>query len=108
MSEAEERTRVEVLQERLFDWQKRTYPMSNVWTDIAGIAEEFGELASTQINIFVGRETEGFEDNEEAMKDAIGDMMVYLGQLAAKHGLSLEECYEHAADEVTDDESRHG
>lgn len=101
-------TDLDKLQEQLFQWQTRKYPMSNVWTDIAGIAEEFGELASTQIDIMVGREPDKFEDNDEAMKDAIGDMMVYLGQLASKHGLSLEECYEHAAVEVQDDDSHHG
>lgn len=101
-------TDLDELQARLFDWQKTKYPMSNVWTDIAGIAEEFGELASTQIDIMVGREPDNFEDNDAAMKDAIGDIMVYLGQLASKHGLSLEECYESAAEEVTDDDSRHG
>lgn len=96
------------LQAKLFDWQEETYPMSNIWTDIAGIAEEFGELASVQLAIFVGKEVDGFESNEEALKDSIGDMMIYLGQLASKHGLELAECYEQAANEVLDEESRHG
>lgn len=97
------------IQDQMYEWQQETYPQSDVWTDIAGIAEEFGELAQVQIDKHVGREPrDDFNTNEEAMKDAVGDMMVYLGNFAAKHELNLLDCYQYAAEEVTDDESRHG
>jgi NTP pyrophosphatase (non-canonical NTP hydrolase) len=96
------------LQSTLFDWQKRQYPMSNIWTDIAGIAEEFGELARVFIAQHNGVDPDKFESYEAAEKDAIGDIMVYLGQLASKRGYSLEDCYRTAAEDVMDDESRHG
>jgi NTP pyrophosphatase (non-canonical NTP hydrolase) len=96
------------VQAKMAIWQANEYPQSSVWTDVAGIAEEFGELASTQIDILVGRQPDKFETNEDAMKDAIGDILVYLGQLASKHGLTLEECYESATEEVLDEESHHG
>lgn len=101
-------TDIDERQAELYEWQTETYPESDVWTDISGIAEEFGELAGTQIDIHVGRATDGFDSQEDALKDAIGDLMVYLGQYAAKHDLSLHECYEFAAENVLDEDSRHG
>ena len=96
------------IQYELFAWQKENYPSSDVWTDIAGIAEEFGELARVQIDIMVGREPEKFDSNEEAMKDAIGDVLIYLSQLASKHGISVAEAMTEATGEIMDEESHHG
>jgi NTP pyrophosphatase (non-canonical NTP hydrolase) len=96
------------LQLSLFAWQQENYPNSTVWTDIAGIAEEFGELASTQIDVMIGREPEKFDSNEEAMKDAIGDVLIYLSQLASKHNISFAQALHSASAEIQDEESHHG
>lgn len=96
------------MQLQLFAWQQENYPDSTVWTDVAGIAEEFGELASTQIDIMIGREPDKFESNEEAMKDAIGDVLIYLSQLSSKHGISFADALNSASAEIQDEDSHHG
>lgn len=53
--------------------------------------EEFGEIAAA-----IAR------NDRDAIADGIGDMVVVLTILAALEGLSIEDCIEHAWDEIKD------
>ena len=61
----------------------------NSITQLAKLGEEFGELAG---NIVRGK----------SPKDDIGDMYVVLVMIAELEGLSMEECIQHAYDEIKD------
>ena len=51
--------------------------------------EEAGELAQGLL-----------KKNKEEVKDAIGDMIVVLTNLAALEGFAIEDCIEHAYNEI--------
>jgi NTP pyrophosphatase (non-canonical NTP hydrolase) len=60
-------------------------------TQYVKLQEESGELAKALL-----------EDNQYEVKDAIGDMVVVLTNLAKLRGLTIEECIESAYNEIKD------
>jgi NTP pyrophosphatase (non-canonical NTP hydrolase) len=42
------------------------------------------------------------DEDKMGVKDAIGDSMVVLNNIAKMHSLNLTECFEHAANEIKD------
>jgi NTP pyrophosphatase (non-canonical NTP hydrolase) len=74
------------------------------WADTRGIVqkgndkvqyiklmEEAGELAEALL-----------KDNDKEIKDAIGDMVVVLTNLATLRGYKIEDCINHAYNEIAD------
>lgn len=55
------------------------------------LAEEMGELGSSLA-----------KNNQDEIKDAIGDMMVVLTIMAEQLGMTVDECYAHAYNEIKD------
>lgn len=66
--------------------------------------EEFAELVSNVSRIKRGDEVT--EEEGEAIKDDIGDIMVCLTHVAKFYGLTLKECYQHAYQEIKDRKGR--
>jgi len=63
----------------------------NSSTQTIKLGEEYGELCSGIVR-----------SNKEAIKDAIGDMVVVLVAIAELEGFTLEECIESAYNEIKD------
>lgn len=68
---------------------------SDRFRQLTKLAEEMGELAA---GIAKGK--------EPLVADSIGDMVVVLTILAAQSGVMIEECIEHAWDEIKDRKGR--
>lgn len=65
------------------------YEKGDVKTQFVKLSEEQGELARAII-----------KDNKEELKDAIGDMVVVLTNLAFLADLSIENCIDSAYNEI--------
>lgn len=75
------------------DWarEKGIYRSGNPKTQSLKLVEEVGELAKAVI-----------EDNQLEIKDAIGDCVVVLTSLALLTGMTIEECINHAYEQIKD------
>lgn len=75
------------------DWaeQRGLYKKGDVKTQFIKLQEESGELAKAII-----------ENNDSETKDAIGDMVVVLTNLAHLHGTTIEECVNVAYNTIKD------
>jgi NTP pyrophosphatase (non-canonical NTP hydrolase) len=73
------------------DWaqERGIYQKGNPPTQTLKLMEELGELSKATI-----------ENNEDEVKDAIGDCVVVLTNLAALHGLRIEDCINAAYDVI--------
>lgn len=78
------------LQAVLAEWQQRNFPDTTAEMCFLGIVEEVGELAHANLKKVQGiRGTAAQHD--EAAKDAVGDIFVYLNQYCTKRGWNLED-----------------
>jgi NTP pyrophosphatase (non-canonical NTP hydrolase) len=58
------------------EWQKRNFPTNTQMEPLLGIVEEVGELCHAVLKQHQGIRIN--EDHEAAIKDAIGDIMIYM------------------------------
>jgi NTP pyrophosphatase (non-canonical NTP hydrolase) len=78
------------LQSEVAHWSARNFPNGRDWHCLLGIQEELGELSHAYLKREQGiRGTR--EEHTEAIKDAIGDLVVYLADFCARSGIDLEE-----------------
>lgn len=82
---------VSEIQRALWDWQHRNFPQysdnnSNLYEDLKfGVIEEMGELFHAVLKRKQGiRGTKA--EHDAAIRDAIGDMLVYTSQLMSNNG----------------------
>jgi len=87
------------LQHELKTWQKHNFPGRDAWEPLVGVMEESGELAHAHLKRHQGiRGTP--EDLDEAAKDAVGDIIVYLADYCNARGFDLQGCLNAAWFEV--------
>jgi NTP pyrophosphatase (non-canonical NTP hydrolase) len=72
-------------------WAKERdlYFLGDIKTQTLKLYEEVGELSQATL-----------KQNEEGVKDAIGDIIVVLTNLAHMHGLRVEDCIDYAYNEI--------
>jgi NTP pyrophosphatase (non-canonical NTP hydrolase) len=83
---------------------KNNFDNIRSWANERGIIEK-GDSKTQYIKLMeeAGELAEGLlKNNKDEIKDAIGDMIVVLTNLAALEGLAIEECIEHAYNEIRD------
>jgi NTP pyrophosphatase (non-canonical NTP hydrolase) len=75
------------------DWatQRGLYEKGDIKTQTIKLGEEFGELSQAVLS-----------DKKADIKDAIGDMVVVLTNLAHFKGLRIEDCINSAFNEIKD------
>lgn len=80
------------------DWatQRGLLEQGNPMTQTTKLMEEVGELAKAQLS------DDKPLKKKALIKDAIGDAVVVLTNLAAMHGLRIEDCINSAFDEIKD------
>jgi NTP pyrophosphatase (non-canonical NTP hydrolase) len=97
------------VQERVAQWSSRNFPReaphggprSAIAPEydvqaLLGLVEEVGELAHAIL-----KRSQGIRGvHDEAVADAIGDIVIYLADLCSRSGLSLAECVARAWREV--------
>tara|TARA_Y100000310_G_scaffold143479_1_gene142842 strand:+ start:1541 stop:1861 length:321 start_codon:yes stop_codon:yes gene_type:complete len=86
------------LQIEVSDWQAKNFPNGEPWEPVMGVAEEVGELSHAFLKKHQGIRLN--EDHEAAMKDAVGDVVIYLADVCHRNGFNLAECVTTAWDEV--------
>lgn len=90
---------MEGLQVRLHEWRQRNFPGATAEDQLLGVVEEVGELAHAMLKRKQGiRGTD--EEHEDAEKDAIGDILVYLAGLCSCRRYHMRHIYETIAQEV--------
>jgi phosphoribosyl-ATP pyrophosphohydrolase len=68
---------------------KQLVKKENIQAQMCKVIEEVGETAAAVL-----------KGDRERVKDGIGDSIVTLSILAAQHGLSLQECWQAAYNEI--------
>ena len=88
------------LQEEVHNWRNDNFPISNDTEMLLGVTEELGELAHAHLkqmqNIRVN------ENHNANIKDAIGDIVIFLMGYCSYRHLSLGACIIEAWLEVKD------
>jgi NTP pyrophosphatase (non-canonical NTP hydrolase) len=79
-------------------WSEWNFGKHPAWHPLLGIQEEVGELA----HAFLKR-TQGIrknQDHDAAIRDAVGDIVIYLMDFCSCEGIDLQEAVEEAWDTV--------
>ncbi len=92
---------LDILQDRFAEWGRQNFgPMPDTF-HIAKLTEEVGEAAHAVVRLYLQEQGKRINPkSEENLKDALGDIVVILMNLANNHGWSLSEIFEEVADEV--------
>jgi len=86
------------LQKEHAKWQKKNFPNAEKWECLVGLQEEVGELAHAFLKQHQNiRMDENHRDN---MKDAIGDIVIYLLGFCTLNQIDADECIEMAWGQV--------
>ena len=92
---------LDALQDRFDEWSRRNFGELPDTFHITKLFEEAGEAAHAVVRLY--HQEQGKKVNpksEEMLRDALGDVMVVLMNLANNHGWSLSEIIQEVADEV--------
>lgn len=73
------------LQVEVQEWASRNFPNATPWQPLIGMGEELGELAGAMLD----RTMDG-ERATTLMKDAVGDIMIYMADYCWRNGIQLE------------------
>jgi NTP pyrophosphatase (non-canonical NTP hydrolase) len=77
------------LRDEVGEWSERNFGKQESWRPLLGIGEELGELQHAYLKRAQGIRVN--EDHNAKLKDAIGDMLIYLANFAAIEKLELEQ-----------------
>jgi NTP pyrophosphatase (non-canonical NTP hydrolase) len=79
-------------------WLEHNFPDQQPHDGLLGMVEEIGELAHAHLKRQQGIRTN--EDHDAAVRDALGDVLIYMLSYCNTNGLDLAECVEDAWAEV--------
>lgn len=87
------------LQQEHAIWQKNNFPTAEKWECLIGVQEEVGELSHAFLKKH--QSIRGTSDEHtESMKDAVGDIVIFLMGFCTMNGIDIDECVEKAWSEV--------
>lgn len=90
---------LEIFQNNLKEWINNNFPNKPAWQPLLGMVEEIGELSHSFLKQEQGiRGT--FNEHEEKMKDAIGDIIIFLIHFCIIKNWQIEEIFENTWKEV--------
>jgi len=86
-------------QKEVEKWASKNFGRKHSYHPLLGVVEEIGELCHAHLKQEQGiRGT--IAEHDDAIKDAIGDAVVFLANYCALRGISLEEAIVDTWDEV--------
>lgn len=92
------------LQEEHKEWSEENFgDQPYEWT-LVGVMEELGELSHSELKQLQGIRLDEEGVGEEATKDSVGDIVMYLLDFCNRRDLDFAECVETASSEVLDRE----
>jgi len=80
------------------EWQQRNFPNNTDTEPLLGVVEEIGELCHAVLKQRQGIRID--EDHLAALRDAVGDIMIYLIGFCNIKGYDLEEILQETWDQV--------
>lgn len=87
-------------QARVGKWVAHNFPINHLCHQpLLGVGEEVGELMHAHLKLEQGIRGTA-EEHRAAMKDAVGDIMVYLADYCTQMQLNMAECVEVALTEI--------
>lgn len=89
---------LEQLQAEVGGWARKNFGEQPPYRPLLGVAEEVGELAHAQLKLEQGIRVD--ENHHEAIKDAVGDIIIFLADFCGRSNISLQQCIDTAWDEV--------
>lgn len=72
-------------------WAAKNFPNEKEWHLLVGAVEEVGELSHAYLKRDIGIRG-SVEEHQHEMKDAIGDICVFIAQFCNRVGLHFESC----------------
>lgn len=91
---------VRVLQKKLNLWLNYNFPNATADDQFKGIVEEIGELAHAELKTKQCIRGYTEEKGMFEIKDAIGDIFIYLCNYCNKKDIDMEECIDIAYDTI--------
>lgn len=91
-------TRLRELQEQIEEWTGKNFPSHPLHQPILGMVEEVGELSHAVLKR--EQKIRLDEDHDEGVRDAVGDICIYLMDFCNIEGIDLIDCIEVAWDKV--------
>jgi NTP pyrophosphatase (non-canonical NTP hydrolase) len=80
-------------------WSVRNFGKQPSWCPLLGVTEEVGELSHAYLKRQQGiRGTT--EEHNEALRDAVGDIMIYLLDFCGREGINLEDILDETWNQV--------
>jgi len=76
------------IQREQFEWSRKNFGDHPAWHPLLGLQEEIGELSHAYLKKTQNIRTD--EDHDEAMKDAVADIVIYLVDFCSTIGYRLE------------------
>lgn len=92
------------LQEEIGEWSEENFADQPYEWTLLGAAEELGELNHSELKQLQGIRDEDNDVGDEATKDSVGDIVIYLMDFCARRGISMADCVDMASEEVLDRE----
>lgn len=89
---------IKKVQEEHRVWQARNFGPPSTGDSLVGITEELGELSHAFLKNKQGIRLN--ENHEENMRDAVGDLLIYLISFCTSKGYDLEEVLEDTWEQV--------
>jgi NTP pyrophosphatase (non-canonical NTP hydrolase) len=86
------------LQQQVSRWQLANFPDCEEWELALGVCEEAGELAQCVLKIH--RQMRKSEFDEDRLKDAVGDIVIFLMGVCDSRGWLLSETIKDTAKKV--------
>ena len=80
-------------------WHSENFGLHQpAWPSLLGVSEEVGELCHAFLKRHEGLRSE--EDHDAAIRDAIGDIVIYLLGFCKREEISFSECLEETWERV--------
>lgn len=83
-----------ILQEEVREWSTRNFVDQPSYMPLLGVGEEVGELNHAFLKKLQNIRMD--ESHDENMRDAIGDIIIYLCDFCSRENISLALCIEEA------------
>lgn len=90
------------LESELGEWADENFPGQPAEWCLMGATEELGELNHSELKQLQGIRLDEDDVGEEATKDAVGDVVIYLIDFCNRKGIDFTDSLKMASEEVLD------
>lgn len=88
----------EQVQAEVLEWNEKNFESAELWEAFVGAVEELGELGHHLLKRH--QKIRPSEDHDAGIRDAVGDIVIFLMQFCSREGVYLADCVEAVWKEV--------